>query len=338
MPSDPRAAQALRALAGPIERYRSAVASAVEEVRGYLARHRSAVEGSDGGVAAELGPFAVGRIDLPGFSTLFANSPALDPATVERIEGAYEILHEAAAGGDEAFCVNVEAGGRLRQAVGAALEEAGRVFSAARFAARVKAGGVRAGARDGLLGPLRFEGWNEAERRLAPPLVVQVEGADLQAGDLAEFLDAGVKIVLVVRGECAPAPLVRLITPGTVVVQTENEKGLERVANAEGPAVAALVPEAAARFIHDPSGGPEPWDRIELLSVPGAEPKRAIGGRSLRQQVEELGQLLALARRPTPRPAKEGGGPAAAAPAEEADPVDRLAAWLLSQANLSEFE
>ena len=36
MPSDPRVPGALRKLAGPIERYRSAVAAALEEVRGNL--------------------------------------------------------------------------------------------------------------------------------------------------------------------------------------------------------------------------------------------------------------------------------------------------------------
>ncbi len=340
MPSDPRVERSLRALSDPVERYRSAVASAAEEVRGYLARHRSASAGSSEELAAELGPFAEGRIDLRTWSTLFTSAPVVDPATLRALEGAAEILRRAAARRAESFGLEVAAESRLRDAVAAALEEAGHVFSAARLVAQVKAGRCPPAAGDGRVpGPLSFERWSEAERRWAPPLVLAVDGAAVRAGDLVEFLDSGVKIVLVVRGACAPAPLARLITPGTLVVQTADETGLDRVARAEGPAVAAWVPEGAARFVHDPTAGPEPWDRIELWQVPESEPTRPIGGVSVRQQLEDLKHLLALARKPVGAPAAEGEAAVAAAPAApaEGDPVDRLAAWLLSQADLSEL-
>lgn len=338
MPSDPRVELALRALAGPIERYRSAVAAAGEEVRGFLAAHRSAADAAD--AAVELGPFAAGRIDVQRFSRLLASSPALDAAALSEAEAALGVLRKAAARGAEAFHVRVEPGGRLRDRVEAARAEAGRVVEAARRVARAKSGAARPAGENGRRGrPLAFAEWTEGERRWTPPLVVELEGADLRAAELGELLDGGAKIVLVVRGECAPAPLVRLITPGTLVLQTADETGLDRIADAEGPAVAALVPEGAARFLHDPAAGAEPWARLTIWGLPDGPPKRPVGGLSVRQQAEELEQLRALAARPTgaelEAAAAAGGAPAAAARAE--DPVDRLAAWLLSQADLKDL-
>ncbi len=341
MPSDPRSETALRALAGPIEQYRSAVVSTVEEVRGYLSRHRPSGESGDRRAAASLGEFAAGRIDIDRFTKLLSDARPDDPERLRKVEKAFDILRVIASGGDDLFQVNLKPGGRLRDAVARRWGEIGRAFAAARVAGMATAGRLNSNSAEKLLEPLGFESWNDAERNLAPPLVIELDGADLHAAELAEFLDGNVKIALVVRGEMSPAPLARLITPSTFVLQTVDETGLDRFAATEGPAIAALVPQGAARFIHDPARGKEPWSRIELLHVPEEAPKRRIGGMSARQQREELEQLRSLAKGPAAAAEPAIAGAEAAAPLPAAagdDPVNKLAAWLLSQADLSDLE
>ncbi|MBK6307526.1 MAG: hypothetical protein IPF47_18080 [Gemmatimonadetes bacterium] len=121
---------------------------------------------------------------------------------------------------------------------------------------------------------------------------------DLHIGGLADYLDGREKLVLVVRGASPPAPLVRLITPGTMVLQTSDDSGLDLVATTSGTAVAALVPAEAARFLHDPAQGREPWQRLTVWHMPPA-PKNALGGLSAWQMQEDLRQLEALAAGPT---------------------------------------
>lgn len=341
MPSDPRIETALRALAGPIERYRSAVVATVEDVRGYLATHRPNREPGDGAVAAGLGEFAAGRIDFSRYAKLLSDSGSEDPGRMRKVEKAFDILRVVAAGGDDLFQISVKSGARLRDAVAQRCTEIGRAFAAARVAGMATSGRLNANGAERLFEPLSFESWNDAERELAPPLVVEVDGADLRAAELAEFLDGNVKMVLVVRGEMTPAPLVRLITPSTFVLQTVDDTGLDRFSAFRGPAVAALVSEGAARFIHDPSRGAEPSRRLELLHVPEAAPQRRIGGMSARQQRDELDMLVALAASPVSAPAAAAAqaGEAGAPPsASEEDPVNKLAAWLLSQADLTGLE
>lgn len=337
MPSDERMETALRALAGPIEKYRSAVVTTAEEVRGYLASHQPADERRDEAVAVGLGNFAAGRIDFDRFSTLLSDEASDDPGLLEKVEGAYKILNEIASGGDDVFRVNVKPGGRLGDAVSGRLSEVGRAFAAGRVAGMATLGSLNSGKNDKLLGPLEFEGWNIAERQVAPPLAVEIDGADLRAGELAEFLDGNVKIVLVVRGETSPAPLVRLLTPSTFVLQTADETGLDRFAAFDGPAVAAVLPESAARFVHDPTVGEGPWDRLEIVHVPEEAPKKAVGGISVRQQADEMEQLKALARcTGEASPAAEDEEPIAEQMISD-HPVDQLAAWLISQADLSDM-
>ncbi|UCC71958.1 MAG: hypothetical protein JSV86_16560 [Gemmatimonadota bacterium] len=334
MPSDSRIETALRALGEPIERYRSAVVTTVEEVRGFLSSHARQEDTGDGTATARLGVFAAGRIDVERFTSVLADEAPEEPERLRKVEQAYEILRAISAGGDSSFHVKVKSGTRLRDAVAARWAELGRGFAAARLAGLATVGKLSANGAEGELEPLGFERWNPTERQLAPPLVIELEGADLHAGDLAEFLDGNVKMVLVVNGEMAPAPLVRLITPSTFVLQTAGATGLDRFAAAQGPAVAALVPASAAQFIHDPAGGTSPGARLELISLPAETPKSAVGGTSVRQQLDELEQLKTLAGEPR---AEVAEAEAAAAPAAGpvASKVDKLAAWLLSQADLS---
>ncbi|MEE8360841.1 MAG: hypothetical protein V3R71_01735, partial [Gemmatimonadales bacterium] len=180
------------------------------------------------------------------------------------------------------------------------------------------------------LGSFPFSQWSSRERSMAPPLMVTVDGADLDCATLAKFMDGSTHIVLVVQNEAPPAPLVRLITPGTYVLQTHDGSGLDRLAEWDGPGIAALMPESAARFVHDPSTGSTPAERISLDHTPDEKSIRPVGGTSVFQQLEELKQLELLAT-PPPAPA----APAAlAAPAGAPAPADKLAAWLLQQADL----
>jgi len=135
----------------------------------------------------------------------------------------------------------------------------------------------------------------------------------------------------VVRGPCAPAPLARCVTAGTLVLQTTDGTGLDRVASFDGPAIAAMLPQGAAVFMHDPLGGREPWQRITVHHLPDA-PKRAIGGLSAFQMGQDLSLLADLARTPFAVPAAGGAGtPAVGA----SDAVDRIASWLITQSGLS---
>ena len=166
---------------------------------------------------------------------------------------------------------------------------------------------------------------------MAPPLVVNVDGCDLRAAGLAEFMDGLEKLVLVVRNESTPVPLVRLITPGTFVQQTVDPADLSMLASWNGPGVAGLVPESAARFIHDPGAGADAGARLRVSSLPEDRRRKPVGGVSVSQQSEELLQLKSLAGQ---MGATQTAEPVVVGAPASSDPVDKLAAWLLSQANL----
>lgn len=349
MPSDPRTDLVKRALAEPLGQFQSALATAVEQLRAYLATHR-AQDGSAPPSAnghGGLGVFAKGRIDTARFTALLAKHEAVDFGTLMRMERAFAALAEMAVRQDTLAVVDVAPGGDLRGAVGAALERVGRAFGAARVAELSRTGRYDDSQHGALMESLPFVHWTARERTLAPPLVVLVDGADLRAAGLADFLDGSLKIVLVVRGDAPPAPLVRLISPGVFVLQTTDGTGLDRLAAARGPGVAALLPELAARFVHDPAGGPRLADRLFAEFVPEDRPAARTTAQSVWQQNEDLLQFAALVHAATRAPQA-----AAAAPAQAADvaasaqseprnavtapaPADQLAAWLLAQADLS---
>lgn len=316
------------ALARSREAFRSALAATVEQVRGFLSAERARGSAGDG-AAAELGGFAAGRIDPARFDALFSRSRSVDAATLERIEAVHAELSALSQSGDALLEAEVPAGGTLRDSVAAVLAGVGRVFAAARAFEALRGGRFREAEHgDGL----PYERWSRAERLLAPPVAVRVPGRGLRAEALAEFLDGAQKIVLDVRGDCPLAPLVRLVTPGVFVLQTADGTGLDRFAQWAGPGVAALVPEGSARFAHDPAGGPRPFERTTIGFLPEA---RAGAGRSASEQAEERRQLEALAARP-PEPAAAPAPAAAPLAVPAGDPADRLAAWLLSHAELGE--
>ncbi|MHC5011930.1 MAG: hypothetical protein ACYTG6_13460, partial [Planctomycetota bacterium] len=299
--------------------FRSALATAVEQIRASLASHPSAAEDNGAETGADLGRFAASRIDTQRFSALLAESRPLDFVSLDRIRKGFEVLSGLASRKAGLFRLHVDPGASLPYALSGALAEVGRVFGAARVVELSRSGRYVESEHAGYLNSFPFTRWNRAERNLAPPQVVHVNGADLHAEGLAEFLDGKMKIVVVVRGECPPAPLVRLISPGVFVMQTREEADIDRVAAWEGPGIAALVPEDAACFVHDPAAGPDLWDRVRIGHLPDGERRRRVGGLSAFQQSDQLRQLRALAARPPAlaAPAAPGQGtPAPAAPGE----------------------
>lgn len=337
MPSDTKnpagalALKALEALAPRVEAFRSAVAAAEEEIRTYVTQRRGVAEYRGEQTLVELGPFAVGRIDPERFATLLLQVDDLTPEAEGVMVRAEEVLSEFRLG-SEYHLVTVEKGGDLRDAVKDALNHVGQVFGASRAVELARSGLFDPDQHNAFLSALPFRKWNRAERQLAPPLVVEVEAEDLLPAGLGEFLDGSVKIVLVVKGLTGPAPLARLITPGTYVAQAADPKDLAGLARSPHPGVALLFDEARkdqARFIHDPDAGSAPWQRLAVAHMP--EQPDVGRGRRAPVWLEELEHLAALAR----KPAGAGEALVPEVPEEEATSADQLAAWLLAQTDLS---
>ena len=341
MPSDARTLRALDALAEHRDRYRSAVSAAHDQMAGYLAAHRARTHGRAQTASRELGRFAAGRIDAERFGALFAEAQVLSADTTERVERLVGVLAELLAEGDELFIADVPSGADLRSVVDAALAHAGRVFGAVLAFQELKTGAYRPERHEADILAFPFARWNRSERLLAVPLVVEVDGADLRAEALAEFLDGRIAITLVVRGASTPAPLVRLITPGTVVVQGFDVPDLQPLRAFEGPAIAALVPTTAARFVHDPRAGRSLPPRLIVTSLPSEPLKKALGARSVWQQQQELAQLIELRDLTLATRAPIASAAVAASPvvqgAASPDPqaVDSLATWLLAEAGFA---
>ncbi len=326
MPSDDRTQLALKTLERPIAEFRAALAGAWAQANTYLAGQRMDPATRAATASRELGVFALQHLDPAKFAALFASAGALTPEQVARVERAAKVLEGMLAQGEDLFQVDVPSGASLSAVVGDALAQIGRAFGAMLLVELVRGDRFQAAEHEGLLDRLDFRAWTRDERRFAPPLVVHVDGADLQVGGLADFTDGRQKIVLVVRGDCAPAALARLVTPGTLVLQTTDETGLDRVATTDGPAIAAIVGAAAARFLHDPRGGKEPWQRFTVWHLPDA-PKKSLGGASVWQMGEDLRQLAVLSAVPVGGDSPDRGTTVSSGPAT----VDRLAQWLLGQ-------
>ena len=322
MPSE---ASVIDLLQHPIATYRSYVAAARERVRALL----STETGADR-ARLELGVFGGARIDVARFAEL-RRGVAVDALSRMRLERAGAVLAEIDAAGNSIFTANVLSGDSLRVVVGRALARAGRAFGAANVAELVRGGRYEPERHDRMLESFGFEWWSKTEREHAPPLVVTVGGADLRAGALADLLDVGTRIVLLVHGPSTPAPLIRLVTPGTFVMQTREPGALARVASSDGPAVAALFEEEAALFAHDPRAGTALWQRLTISHRPADSPRKAFAGISARQQREELLQLDALAARSV----VPNGSVEALVPAGPGDPADRLTAWLLGESGFA---
>lgn len=331
MPSDPRVATALAALTQSTSEFRTAVQGAFALIESLLAAQAADPLARAERARRELGVFGAGRMKSDVFAAIFHTESPLDEASKKALEHAAGHLRGVADRGDSVFVAKVTSGRGLGATIDEALAVAGRAFGAIVIAELVRGGRYRPATHDRLFNAAEFRAWNKAERRFAPPLVVEVEGVDLHPGALLDFADGREKLVLVVSGEMSPCALVRCVTPGTFVMQTVDGRGLGRMAAFEGPAIAALVPDGAAVFMHDPGKGPEPWQRLDVQKLPPA-PARPIGGASVWQMGQDLKMLSDLARTPFAVPGADGakGMPAMGA----GDAADRLASWLLDSSGL----
>jgi hypothetical protein len=310
--------------------FRSAVTATLEEVRALV--ESGVADRSDRAerLQKQLGPFAAGRIDATRLSRLVDRRESIDSNTLQRLERVSETLCDVLACGDDLFRARASEGGDLHHFVSRQLAMIGRAFAAGRIASAARTNTASGLSEDTALEAFPFRDWSTAERKLAPPLVVTIDAVDVNVCALAPFLDGGQKFLLVARGPCPPAPLVRLITPSIFVQQAHAVDELTAFEQWPGAGVAALVSNTAARFIHVPSAGSEVWQRLSVhTSIEGGISR--LGGLSAAQQLDELRQLEALCALPTPSSQPSTGTVTPLL----AEPVDRLAAWLLRQADLA---
>jgi len=338
MPSDDkRTPTGLPAALQPLaEAFHSQISMASEEVREWHLHHEDAVADPAGVLAAELGEFAQGRIDTARMASVVGVQDAPDPILHHVMALAEERFAALVAAGDDAFRVTLSPGGDLRDAVRDALADLGRAFAMGRAVQRARAHTFRPDVDHMLLRPFPFHRWAVSEKAMAPPIVIELEGADLRAAGLAEYLDGTVRIVLRVKGAAPPAPLARIVSPGIFVAQAEGESAevLADLATWEGPGVVALFDEGSGALTFRAAGS---------LEVDGEAVEAALG-----RVAEERGQpgildlrhlaAMAAAERastaPMAAPPSDDPRPATAAPAPptsaDAPEVDRLAAWLLA--------
>jgi hypothetical protein len=333
--TDERAARALEILGKAREDFQSALVATSEELRGLLDDGSATAEARAERTAAELGAFAVGHIDIERFASFQTTGEPVAVSVAPRLEAASRTLRSLLEQNDDLYFLRVEPGADLRDAVSSGLGRAGRAFGAARSVELARAGKYDEVAHGGWLDSFPPALWSRRERDLAPPLVVEVDGADLRPGGLAEFLDGAQKIVLVVRGTAPPAALARLITPGLLVVQAEDPADLAVMSETVGPAIAALVTGDACRFVHLPAADGT-RGRLSVHHMPASEPKRALGGISAFQQTEAMRHLAALAAGwgPATTQVVAPSGDGATAPLPMASAADTLAAWILRQADM----
>ena len=318
MPFDERTAIALEAIRPRIELFQSAVAATTEEIRGLLAGTGT----SEDDQTVALGKFASGHVDVERFSAFTRQATQVDQEAELPISTAQKVLGDMLKKGDELFVLDLAEGASLAVAVAKRLAKIGRAFSAAKVVDLAKRGEYREEEHALLLDGLAYCDWSQAERALAPGLVIRLDGADFVPVQVAAYFDTGMKYVFEVEGDAPPAALSRLVTPGVFVQQQSGDAALQAFSSFEGAAAAALMPEGAVEFVHDPVAGETSFERFTTLEFPREIRKRAIGGISVTQQAEDYALLETMAVVPTPT------GDAAS------DPAGKLSAWLLSQTDL----
>jgi hypothetical protein len=322
MPFEERITGALTALARPRELFESALIEAIDELNAFILAQREPADGRALQEADRLGAFAHDRIDVRLFTAVTGSSVFLDAERIERLEAALQKLRAYAAQRERVYCLQIPPGADLRDAVRDGIAARGSIFNVAHEVQLLRAGTARRQQH----GALGFRQWSRLEKSIAPPLIVALNAPDLQVSGLAEYMDGSQKIVLLVDGAAAPAPLVRMIAPRTFVLQTNDLADLQRLAAYDGPGIAAVLPDTCARFCHDPARGSTLAQRLDVSFMPDA-PQRGMAGGSVRQQVEELAwlaELWQLAR-------ATQASPETPATDAEVAPADQLAAWLLNQ-------
>lgn len=337
MPSELRgeatAVERVLDLLSPVmEEFRSAVATAAEEVRAFQAAHAEAAADPAGRLEKELGLFARGRIDPARLSGLVTLGQGSDPLTDHVMNEAHRLFSAIMDEGRDAFHVQVRPGGDLRDTVRDRLASLGRAFGVAHAVERARDGRYQPDRHHVLLHPYPFHRWSPLEKELAPPLVVEVEGPDFQGGGLSEFMEGWQRVVVVVRGRVQPAPLARLVSPGVVVAQLLDgpdpsavEGLLTHLAAFQGPGIVALFDgdSGALPFIHRPGRAME-VDRVALNE--GVDRVAATRGQPGILDLRHLASLVSLPGVVTPD----------AVPSEERRNAGQLAAWLLARTDLTD--
>jgi hypothetical protein len=319
MPSEDRTGIALEAIHPRAELFHSAVATTMEQIRGLLAGTGESPE--DHTIA--LGNFASGHVDVAQFAKFTKRSTDVEPKAELPIRAAQRALDDLLHMGDNLLVLKLPGGANLGAEVAERLKTIGNAFSAAHVVDLARRGQYSEQKHGNMLDGLPYADWSQAERVLAPGLVIELGGADFTPAQVAPYLDAGMKMVFVVEGDAPAAALARLVTPGVFVQQTPEDSGLDAFKAWEGTAVAALLSGGAVTFVHDPAAGETTYERFTTLDMPREIRKRAVGGISASQQAEDLQLLEALAVVPSPT------GAAAS------DPAGKLSAWLLSQTSLA---
>ncbi|HEY0673647.1 MAG TPA: hypothetical protein VGD27_15320 [Longimicrobiales bacterium] len=322
MPSEDRMLAALQSLTQERDAFRSALAAALEQVRGIMATGNH-VESTIERAALELGAFASGRIQLERFADIARHDDRPKKSELASIRHAQQLLAATLAMGDQLHTVDVPENGDLYAIVQEALATAGRAFAAAYAIELIRTNRELHTKEEALLAPLPPERWTRAERELAPPLVVRVHGGDLRLSGFEELLQGAQKIVLLVDGHAPPAALARLISPNVFVMQCRSLEDLKRVRDYEGPAIAAVINEPAAAFV---------WNRGTLTVdyLPSELPKRPLRTSTVFRQQEDLAWLQTVQRYQQQSVVEV----AATSPETITQPGDKLAAWLLRQVEL----
>jgi hypothetical protein len=329
MLSDQRVTAALAALRSQISLFRFALSGTVER-----AKHILASESGPRQTEVTLGEFASGLIDSNRFAMVSSGNEPLDTVGRAIITRSIEVLESLMQMGDQAFVIDVPPEVAPSAAIHARLATLGSAFGAGTIVELVRRR-IYDPTHHGLPNAGHpFEKWTTSERTLAPPLIVRVEGRDLEPAELAPFLDGAMRLVVLVNEPCAVAPLARLITPGVFVAQVSDLSILERLNDLLAPVIVAVMNGPEARFTHDPRAGASMWQRITVIDLPDTQIRKSLGNRSAWQQREDVAHLKSLVTPPSLTPksgdafvTERGGGPA--------DPAERLTAWLLEQASLA---
>jgi hypothetical protein len=321
MPSEERKAIALEAVRPRIDQFHSALAKTAEQVRGLLA-------GSDNTTADQnesLGYFAKGKVDMERFASFAPKAPRIETDAEAPVQAAQAVLKSLLDEGDDLFYLKGVEGRGLGHQLSVRLAHIGRAFAAARIVDLAKNGAYKEDKHAATLERFPYAVWNSSERALAPALVVEVSGEDFKPSAIVPLLDTNMKIVFIVNGDAPAAALSRVISPQVFVQQETGNAKLEAFKAYKGIAVAALLPDTAVNFVHDPSAGSTTYERFVSIAFPSEVRKRAIGGISPAQQAEDYTLLESLSVPP------EIAGEAAS------DPAGKLSAWLLSQTNLADL-
>jgi hypothetical protein len=325
MPYDELTTSALAALRPQLAAFRFIVSSTLERARQVLSSESGPAQ-----VQSSLGDFAKGRIDPARFANIASGAAPLDNAARAAVERAIETLQSIVDAGEDQFVIDVRPGESINERIDERLARFHALFEAATLVETVRRRSYDPQKHGVPVAGRPFSNWSASERKLIPPLVVNIDGTDLDPFLVGPFLDGVARFVLIVKEPCAPAPLARLISPGVFVAQTSDAKVLEKLDGFDGPALVAIMTGNEARFIHDPRRGSTMWQRLEMVRMPDGAVRAPLGSRSVRQQREDLAHLKALVEPPS-----LPGAPIVAPGIDGSitDPVERLTAWLLDQSS-----